>query len=156
MLKSRFQMLHFIRTSHFQNQFTSSSNSSHKLQLLISIRMEQADRTADFITSLQFTQIELASGFYTVSKLWMSSFKCHKWNLILTLYKVICSIKDTLFRLSDDHFQVPFNFENPNFTQPNDMIFRRHLTHTIYHIYTPVSQSIEHSSSRFLSFFFLF
>ena len=48
------------------------------------IRMNSQNRTANFADSLRFTQNEPAGDFYTIGKLWMSSFECHKWHSILT------------------------------------------------------------------------
>ena len=83
-LKTRFKRFHFIRTSHFKNQFIGSSNSSDKLQLPTAIRTEQQNRTGNFGEPLRITQFELDGEFYTVGKLQMSYFKFHKWNSIST------------------------------------------------------------------------
>lgn len=47
------------------------------------------NRTADFISSLQFTQNELDNDFYTVLNLRMSSFKFRKWHSISTFVQKV-------------------------------------------------------------------
>ena len=62
--------------------------------------VEQSCRATNFDQSLPVTQFELEGAWYTVRKLWMSSFKCHKWHLILTSEQRVmivqsCSIQHT-------------------------------------------------------------
>ena len=86
MLETRFKIRQFFRRNHFKNHFTSERNSSHKMQLLSSSQIDSHSRTTNFAESLRLTQGKLASDFYTVRKLWMSSFECYKWYSISTFF----------------------------------------------------------------------
>ena len=77
-LETRFKILQFIWRHHIENLFTSETKSSHKMQLPSFSRTDRHNRTVYFAVSLRFTQNKLAGDSYTVWKLWMSSFQCHK------------------------------------------------------------------------------
>ena len=79
-----FIRLQFLRRNHFEILSIASSNSSNKSQHLIDSLAQQQNRIGKFEKLVQFTQVESRDIFYTVRKLEVSSFKCHKQHSILT------------------------------------------------------------------------
>ena len=94
-------------------------------------------QTVDFVESLWFTQFELVGDFYTVRKLWMSSFKCHKWHSILTFVQRDMFRQITTVWLHRTPILDFFLFRKPKFcsTQCNDS-WNTLCTHNIQHIST--------------------
>ena len=131
----------YIQNS-INHQKKSCSNSFHKRDKIEPqdaavwfSRVNRWSKSVHFAGSLRLTQIELARKFYTVGKLWMSSFKCRKWHLILTFVQRFIHRQRTPGRLTWVAFPVFFLSSKLKFYPTNWNDFWKTISaHTIQHI----------------------